>query len=73
MASQSRTVVVACTAAILILTPARAEAQYLDPGAGSIITQVVIAVVVGLAATLKLYWVRISRLLGRRPKSEPKL
>jgi hypothetical protein len=54
----------------LTLFPEQAQAQYLDPGAGSIIIQVVMAVVVGLAATLKLYWGRISALVSRRSKRD---
>jgi membrane protein DedA with SNARE-associated domain len=50
----------------ITLTPAIAHAQYLDPGAGSIIVQAVIAVVVGAAATVRLYWHRISPFLHRR-------
>ncbi len=54
--------------AALILFPNVAHAQYLDPGAGSMIVQIVIAVVVGLAATTKVYWRRITALFGRRSK-----
>jgi len=53
---------------MLTLGPTPVQAQYVDPGAGSIIVQVVIAVAVGVAATLKLYWSRLSTLLGRRTK-----
>ena len=50
----------------ILLTPDAAEAQYLDPGAGSIIVQVVVAVVAGTAATVRLYWHRIAPFLHRR-------
>lgn len=40
--------------------------QYLDPGAGSIIVQAVIAVAVGVIATVKLYWGKISSFVTRR-------
>ena len=50
----------------IALTPVVAQAQYLDPGAGSIIVQAVIAVVVGATATIRLYWHRISPFLRRR-------
>ena len=53
----------------LVLTPGSAEAQYLDPGAGSIIVQVVLAVLVGAAAGLKLYWGKIATFAGRRSKN----
>lgn len=35
------------------------QAQYLDPGSGSILIQVLLGGVVGLAAILKLYWHKI--------------
>jgi hypothetical protein len=57
----------------LPLFPATADAQYLDPGAGSIIVQAVIAVVIGIAATLKLYWRRISAFVAKRSKQDPNL
>ena len=56
-------------ALVLALTPGAAEAQYLDPGAGSIMVQVVLAVVVGAAAGLKLYWGKISAFLARRSRN----
>jgi hypothetical protein len=58
----------ATAAAVIALAPASAEAQYLDPGAGSIIVQAVVALVVGLGVTAKLYWHRIAGRLSRRPK-----
>jgi hypothetical protein len=48
-----------------LLTPTPAHAQYLDPGAGSIIVQAVIAVMIGAAAVTKLYWGKISGFLRR--------
>lgn len=55
-------------ALVLVLTPGSAEAQYLDPGAGSILVQVVLTVVVGAAAGLKFYWGKIASFAGRRSK-----
>ncbi len=52
----------------LVLTPGTAQAQYLDPGAGSIILQAVLAIVVGVAAGVKVYWGKISAFLSRRSK-----
>jgi hypothetical protein len=52
----------------LLLGATPAQAQYLDPGAGSVVVQLVIAAVVGAGAVLKLYWRRISTLLGRQAK-----
>lgn len=48
------------------LLPARAEA-YLDPGAGSLVLQGLIAAVVGAGLTLKLFWRRLRNRLGGRP------
>ena len=56
---------VTVAALVVTLTPVAAEAQYLDPGAGSIIVQAVIAVAVGVSATVKLYWHRISPFFNR--------
>lgn len=53
---------------VVVFSPSTAQAQYLDPGAGSIILQVVIAAVVGVAATVRLYWTRISAFFSRRSK-----
>lgn len=50
---------------VVTFTPLAAEAQYLDPGAGSIIVQAVIAVAVGVSATVKLYWHKISPFFKR--------
>jgi len=50
----------------LALSPHSAQAQYLDPGAGSIIVQAVIAATIGAAAAVKLYWSRISAFLAQR-------
>jgi len=54
----------------LMLLPAPAQAQYLDPGAGSILIQALVAVAVGVAATLKIYWARISAFVTRRSKRD---
>ena len=48
-------------------------AQYLDPGAGSIVIQVLVAGAVGVAAVTKFYWKRIVALFrrgDRRGRSE---
>lgn len=50
----------------LLLGPSTAQAQYLDPGAGSVLVQVLIAVVVGASAVVKIYWGRISGFFSRR-------
>jgi hypothetical protein len=53
-------------ATAVLLLPATAQAQYLDPGSGSIIVQAVVATVVASAAVIKLYWWKISKLFSRR-------
>ena len=58
---------VACAAA-LALVPSPAAAQYLDPGASSVIVQVIIAGLVGVAAVVRLYWGRIKAFIASRRK-----
>jgi len=48
-----------CFLFVISLLPASLHAQYLDPGSGSILIQVLLGGVVGLAAVLKLYWHKI--------------
>ena len=38
---------------------------YIDPGSGSLLLQVLIAGLLGLAFTLRLYWRRLKNFLGR--------
>ena len=53
--------------AIAVAVSARtAHAQYLDPGAGSIIVQAVIAATIGAAAAMKLYWGRLTAFISQR-------
>ena len=42
-------------------------AAYLDPGTGSFIFQMIIAMVVGSAFALKTYWQRIKAMFGGKP------
>ena len=65
-----RPLAAAAAAVAVALLPTAAHAQYLDPGAGSIIVQAVIAVVIGVAATARLYWHRISLFLSRRKSGD---
>jgi hypothetical protein len=53
MQTGARRLLIAVGCAIFVL-PGVAHAQYLDPGAGSMIIQVVIALGVGIAATFKI-------------------
>ena len=46
--------------ALLVGTPATAKA-YIDPGSGSFMIQMIIAAVVGLGYTLKMYWSALFR------------
>jgi hypothetical protein len=48
------------------LLPLPAQAQYLDPGAASVIVQAVVGTVVAGAAALKLYWHRVAAFFSRR-------
>jgi len=59
-------VIVCC---LLVIATDPAQAQYLDPGAGSIVVQAVIAGVLGVATVVKLYWGKIKGLLRRRSDS----
>ena len=43
---------------------------YLDPGAGSMILQMILAGILGLSYTLKLYWRRIVRFVRRDKTSD---
>ena len=64
-----RTVLVALAfAVVLALVPTPAAAQYLDPGASSVIVQVVIAGLIGVAAVLRLYWGRLKAFFASRRK-----
>jgi len=46
----------------LMLTPAPAVA-YIDPGTGSFLVQGIIAAVIGIGVTGKLYWAKIKAML----------
>ena len=65
---RSRFVVLIVGLGLLAARPA--AAQYLDPGAGSVVVQVIIAGVVGAAAVLRFYWSKISSLFSRRSRSK---
>jgi len=43
---------------------------YLDPGSGSFIIQIAIAVLLGLGVALRASWGRIKTLFGAKPKPE---
>ena len=50
----------------IVWLPGTAHA-YLDAGTGSMIIQVVIATIAGVAVTARLYWARIKAKLTNRP------
>ncbi len=53
----------------LCLVPASAFA-YIDPGTGSFVIQGVIAAVVGIGVTFKMFWHRIKAALGGKADAE---
>jgi hypothetical protein len=51
------------------LVPSDAHA-YMDPGSGSFVLQMIIAGLVGLGVTLRVYWQKLRRLFGGSSKAE---
>ena len=43
---------------------------YLDPGSGSLLIQILIAVLLGLGIALRAWWGKIKTLFGIKPKPE---
>jgi len=70
LTQRHRHIRVAGALAALLFVPATAGAQYLDPGAASIIIQAVVAGIVAVGAGVKLYWSKISGLFSRRRRSD---
>ena len=68
MTRRVRSPILVLATLVLALTPGTAGAQYLDPGAASILVQVVLALVVGAIAGIKFHWTRIAALFSRRSK-----
>ena len=52
----------------IVAFPTKAHA-YLDPGAGSLVLQLILGGLAGLAVLLKLYWHRLLNLVGIRKDS----
>jgi hypothetical protein len=48
-----------------LFAPPASNAAYLDPGSGSIIIQVVMAVLLGGALILKMYWKKITSFFNK--------
>ncbi|MCJ7513763.1 MAG: hypothetical protein MUO23_12435 [Anaerolineales bacterium] len=44
---------------------------YLDPGSGSYLLQLLVAVILGAALALRVYWGRIKSLFTRKPGDDP--
>lgn len=64
---------IACLLAVLVLVaPTPAEA-YLDPGSGSMLLQLLLGGVAGIAVLFRLYWRRLLDLFGegKPPAEEP--
>jgi hypothetical protein len=56
---------------VVLLFPSSAFA-YLDPGTGSFITQIIIALLLGMGVALKIFWSRIMGIFQTRKSSPPK-
>ena len=50
-----------------LIAAVRTAFAYLDPGSGSIIIQVLVALILGIVATVGIWRDRLLRLLGRKP------
>ncbi len=50
---------------VAVLSPILRPNQYLDPGSGSFIVQLVIAAIAGSAVLIKVYWKKIKGLFSR--------
>lgn len=68
MSKRMRWLVVAVALGVGFTRPARA---YLDPAAGSMMLQLVLAGLAGLAVAVKLLWGRLLALFGVRRRPEP--
>ena len=59
---------------LLIIGAMTGTAQaYLDPGTGSMILQLLLGGIAGMAVVLKLYWHRLKALFGRRAAKDTAL
>lgn len=61
---------VAALALGLVVLGARPAHAYIDPSAGSLLLQLLLGGVAGLAVIVKLYWRRITSFFGRSDESE---
>ncbi len=60
---------VAVIVLLMVSMPNGYASAYLDPGSGSLIIQVVIAGLVGIAVTVKFFWNNILLMLGFKKRS----
>lgn len=56
---------------VLILALPRPAYAYLDPGAGSMLLQVILGGIAGLAVGVRLFWHRILGFFSRQPPTPP--
>ena len=54
---------------VLLILPASSARAYLDPGAGSVMLQLLLGGVAGLFVIVKFYWRRILAFLGIRDRA----
>ncbi len=67
MAFRPQTLSTAALLAVPIIGATTGTAHaYLDPGTGSMILQLLLGGVAGMAVVLKLYWHRVKAMFGRR-------
>lgn len=55
---------------VLLILGGRVLTSYLDPGSGSLIVQILIAIIVGILATFRLWKARLMSLFGIRRQNE---
>jgi len=60
----------ALTRAFAVFSIFQAMRSYLDPGSGSLIVQILIAIIVGIAATFRLWKSRLLSLFGIKQETE---
>lgn len=56
---------------LIVAVPSVAQAQYMDPGAASLVVQLVIAGVAGAAVLVRVYWSRLRLIVKRLFRRSP--
>jgi len=46
--------------------------MYLDPGSGSVILQIILAAILGIGVTVRIFWKKIKYILSRQKKISKK-